>query len=112
MKIFQIVNDICHWHTPYKSIEETKGLYPHDVVFVEADDNVFEGWGYLDGQFIRPTPPDGWLYDDATGSFYLDGTQPPAPELVIVEPSVQDDILAMTIDHEYRLTLLELGVAV
>jgi hypothetical protein len=25
-------------------------------------------------------------------------------------PSAQDDLLSMTVDHEYRLTLLELGV--
>lgn len=26
------------------------------------------------------------------------------------EPTTEDDLMAMTIDHEYRLTLLELGV--
>jgi len=29
----------------------------------------------------------------------------PAPE-----PTAEDDILSMTVDHEYRITLLELGV--
>lgn len=29
---------------------------------------------------------------------------------VIVEPTAQDDTDAMLIDHEYRLTLLELGI--
>jgi hypothetical protein len=32
---------------------------------------------------------------------------PPEP---IPEPTAQDDLLALTVDHEYRLTLLELGV--
>ena len=30
------------------------------LFFVEAPDNVFEGWGYLDGEFIQPVPPEGW----------------------------------------------------
>lgn len=111
MKIFQIVNDICHWQTPYKSVEEAEGRYPPDILFVEAPDNVFEGWGYLDGAFIKPTPPEGWLYDDATGCFYLEGTQPPAPTIEPPPaPSVEDDLLSMAVDHEYRLTILELGV--
>lgn len=33
----------------------------------------------------------------------------PKPE-VVVEPTAQDDTDAMLIDHEYRLTLLELGI--
>ena len=34
----------------------------------------------------------------------------PEPEPITPEPTPQDDIDAMMIDHEYRLTLLELGV--
>ena len=29
---------------------------------------------------------------------------------IVVEPTAQDDVDAMLVDHEYRLTLLELGV--
>ena len=28
----------------------------------------------------------------------------------VQEPTVEDDLIAMAVDHEYRLTLLELGV--
>lgn len=70
MKIFQIVNGFCHWATPYISLEQVKGKYPPDVLFVEAPDCVFEGWGYDDGNFIKPEPPDGFLYDEETGTFY------------------------------------------
>ena len=74
MKIFQIFNGFCHWQTPFKSLEETKG-FPKDCIFVEAPDYVFEGWGFDetktgDERFIKPIPPDGWLYDDDTGTFY------------------------------------------
>ncbi len=37
------------------------------------------------------------------------GEVPPAPEPEPPEPSEQDDINAMLIDHELRLSLLELG---
>lgn len=34
----------------------------------------------------------------------------PEPEPIEIKPTAQDDIDAMLVDHEYRLTLLELGV--
>ena len=81
---------------------------------MEAPDNVFEGWGYLDGEFIKPTPPEGWLYDEATGCFYLEGEDPPPLPEPILEPeqvpTLADDLMTMAVDHEYRLTILELGV--
>lgn len=81
MKVFQIVANMCYWLTPYKSIEETVGKYPPDCKFVEAPDYVHESWGYIetddDGneipyedRFIRPEAPEGWLYDENTGTFY------------------------------------------
>ena len=30
-----------------------------------------------DNRFIKPTPPDGWLYDDNTGTFYEANTEKP-----------------------------------
>lgn len=80
MKIFQILDGICHWDaTPkHPTLESTKGLYAPDIKFVEAPDNVFEGWGYVDGEFIQPTPPEGWLYDVYTGTFYPVDSTPPA----------------------------------
>lgn len=87
MKIFQIVENLCHYDATsvHPTLADTEGRYPPDVLFVEAPDYVFEGWGYDDTQegderFIKPTPPDGWLYDDATGTFYpADGEKPKPP---------------------------------
>ena len=46
---------------------------------------------------------------------YIDGEfvpyEIPEPPTIEPEPTAQDDIDAMLVDHEYRLTLLELGVA-
>lgn len=70
MKIFQILNNMVHWESHYKSIEETIGLYAPDIIFVEAPDYVREGWGYIDGEFIKPEAPKGWAYDEKTGTFY------------------------------------------
>ena len=96
MKIFQIFtshNDdllFCHWDATAKfpTLESTTGKFPPDVLFVEAPDYVFEGWGFDpsaegDARFIKPelpepsewTTPEGekrqWMYDDATGTFYI-----------------------------------------
>lgn len=82
MKVFQVVGGMCHWCTPFKSVGETIGKFPADCLFVEAPDYVHESWGYrgdkddngnelpIDERFIKPTPPEGWLYDDETGTFY------------------------------------------
>ena len=56
--------------------------FPPTDVFVEAPDYVFEGWGFDplaegDARFIKPEPPKGWLYDDATGTFYPADEDPP-----------------------------------
>lgn len=74
-KVFQLFNGDLHWETPYKSIEETKGKYAPDVIFVEAPDYVFESWSYDenaegDARFIKPEAPEGWVYDDRSGTFY------------------------------------------
>lgn len=77
MKIFQIFGGMCHYDaTPrHPSLESTKGRYAPDIVFVEAPDYVFEGWGFDesksgDERFIQPVPPDGWGYNPKTGTFY------------------------------------------
>lgn len=76
MKIFQIENNRCHWDaTPiHPTIADTVGKYAPEVVFVEAPDYVFEGWGYDstesgEERFIKPLPPDGWTYNEHTGAF-------------------------------------------
>lgn len=85
MKIFQILNGFCFWDASHvvSSLEEASQRFAPDIVFVEAPDYVREGWGYNelsegDERFIKPTPPDGWLYDDESGTFYKDGDYKPS----------------------------------
>lgn len=87
MKIFQILDGICYYDaTPvHPTIADTIGKYPPTVQFVEAPDYVFENWGFDstktgDERFIKPTPPEGWYYDDATGSFKPINPPEPKPE--------------------------------
>ena len=75
MKIFQILHGRCHWQTPFKSLAETEGRFPPDCLFVEAPDYVNEQWGFDeteigDDRFIKPVPPEGFVYDDKTGQMY------------------------------------------
>lgn len=84
MKIFQILNNFCHWDATsvVPNLEFAKEHYAPDIVFVEAPDYVFEGWGFNeyqtgDARFVKPVSPDGWLYDDKTGTFYQEGWTPP-----------------------------------
>ena len=79
MKVFQIVNGFCHYDATrvHPTIEGTVGKYAPNIVFVETPDYVFEGWGYDetkdgDERFIKPIAPDGWTYDDASGTFIED----------------------------------------
>lgn len=77
MKIFLTVDGFCHkdYTREYKSAKEAAKFFDKTVTFVEAPDFVFEGWGYDetvsgDDRFLKPTPPEGFDYDDATGTFY------------------------------------------
>ena len=74
-KVFQILHGRCHWQTPFQSLAETQGKYPADCLFVEAPDYVNEQWGFDDteigdARFIKPVPPEGFIYDDETGQMY------------------------------------------
>lgn len=80
MKIFQILNGVCHWDATrmHATLADAALSYAPDLVFVEAPDKVREGWGYDNGAFVAPTPPEGWGYDEETGTFYpLPGTLVP-----------------------------------
>ena len=86
MAIFQIVDGRCHWQTPFKSLDEVKDRFPPDCVFVDAPDYVNEQWGFDeteigDARFIKPVPPEGWIYDDETGQMM--------PEDMLVEALAQ-----------------------
>lgn len=112
MKIFQIVDGFCYWDATmqFPTLQSTVGKFPPNVLFVEAPDYVFEDWGYDDteigdARFIKPIPPEGFVYDPQTGTYYPEGFDPN-----VVEPTEHDDLVAMVVDLEYRLTLMELGV--
>lgn len=92
MKIFQIKDSICFYDATrvHPDLLSTLGKYPPDVLFAEAPDNVFEGWGYDetkegDERFIQPEPPEGWAYDANTGTFY-----PIDQEPVEAEPTTEE----------------------
>lgn len=77
MKIFMILNGYCHWDATAQvaTLDEAHQRFAPDMEFVEAPEWVFEGWGYSpdaegDSRFIKPIPPEGWVYDDATGTMY------------------------------------------
>jgi hypothetical protein len=109
MKNFQVLNHLCYNEVTdrFPTVESTVGFFPPDVLFVNAPDYVFEGWGYDatkdgDDRFIKPTAPEGWIYDGATGTFYEEGYVP--------EPSTEEILLEIAADHEARLCEIELGV--
>ena len=61
------------------------GRFPPSDLFVEAPDHVFEGWGYDpeqegDARFLQPEPPEGWLYDAGTWTFYPEGDIAPSQQ--------------------------------
>lgn len=98
-KIFQIENHFCYWDATsvVPDLEYAASHYAPNIHFEIAPDYVFEGWGYDefaegDARFIKPTPPEGWLYDDETGRFYEEGQDPPTPE-----PSIRE------LEHENKL---------
>ncbi len=83
MKCFQIESGICYWDATKKfpTSKSTVGYFPPSLLFVDAPDYVFEGWGYDeekegDDRFIKPISLEGWLYDDETGTFYPEGFEP------------------------------------
>lgn len=72
MKIFQIVDGICKWLTPFTSMTQIYEKYPSSLLFVEAPDWVGENYIYDaeksgDERFIMPDAPEGFIYDDETG---------------------------------------------
>lgn len=63
---------------------------PADAVLVDElpEGDIYE-YRYVDGEYVHDPLPE--------------------PEIV-VEPTAQDDTDAMLVDHELRLTMLELGI--
>ena len=93
MKVFQIIDGFCHWDASavLRRAADAVGRFPESDLFVDAPDRVFEGWGFDsslegDARFVQPIPPEGWLYDEGTGTFYREGDEPGAT------PDVWDEL--------------------
>lgn len=103
MKVFQILDGWCHRDCSFEfpDVGATVGKFHHSIIFVEAPDYVFEGWAYDetqegDARFIRPDAPDGWLYDEATGTFYPETETAPSQQPTEMEQLRADvDYIAM-----------------
>lgn len=112
MKIFQIVSGFCHWDATnqLKNLAYAVANFPATDLFVEAPDFVFEGWGYDplatgDARFIKPEAPEGWCYDDKTGTFYpTDGVAPSAVK-------TNEELMAENAKLQETATELELALA-
>ena len=74
MKIFQIINKITYAdfssHSSIANIPDK--TYPETVMeqLVEAPDHVFLGWAYINNEFVQPVTPEGFAYDEKTGTYY------------------------------------------
>lgn len=62
----------------------------YDIVVESFPDGDVSEYRYENGEFIHDPEP--------------------TPEPQPTEPTAEEDTLSMIVDHEYRLTLLELGV--
>lgn len=99
-KVFQVVDGFCYYdasalHDSVASVPD--GLYPSSLILVDAPDYVREGWGYDGENFIEPTPPEGWLYDRVTGTFYEDPDYVP-PESETDDMKAALELLEVTVD--------------
>lgn len=77
MKIFQIYGSQTHCELTHKysNADEARKHYASNVQIEDAPDYVFLGWKFDatkegDARFIKPTPPEGWVYDEKTGTFW------------------------------------------
>lgn len=74
-KIFQIVEERCHWCTPFNTVEEANNIYPPDCEFVEAPEWVQEQWEFDrtkegDDRFVHPEPDEGYVWDNNDHCYY------------------------------------------
>lgn len=70
------------------------------------------GWAVIPAEMALPNFPFGDVTAEEidgvlTVTGWTAGELPPEPQ---PEPSAEDDIEMLLVDHEYRITLLELGV--
>ena len=74
MKIFRIENDMCVSEVfGFPTLASAQEFFKAAKLnLVEAPDHVFEGWGYVNGEFIQPTPPsENFAYDPDSGLVML-----------------------------------------
>ena len=108
MKIFQILDGWCHHDCSreFPNIQSTVGKFHPSIVFVEAPNYVFEGWAFDatkegNDRFVKPEAPEGWLYDDATGTFYAENEIAPSAQPTEMEQLRADvDYIAMEMGVE------------
>ena len=87
----------------------------HDNQTIDRISKIPKGWAVIPDDMATPSFPFGDItvkeIDEVmTVTSWTAGKIPePTPE-PSAEPTAQDDMDAMLVDHEYRLTLLELGV--
>lgn len=77
MKVMQIFNSevYCDLTSRYPDAKTARQFYAPNIQIEDVPDYVFPGWTYDaskegDERFIKPTPPEGWEYDDDTGTFW------------------------------------------
>jgi hypothetical protein len=76
MKVFHIINNRCNAQfKQYNALTDIpEGTLSAKMIseMVEAPDYVFTSWGYIPEtkKFIKPTTPEGFAYDEGTGTFY------------------------------------------
>lgn len=69
-KVVEIVNGRVHREYPrFSTAEEAYSVYAPNLIFVDAPDNVWPGFGFDpdragDARFIRPPLSEGWVYDE------------------------------------------------
>ena len=107
MKIFQILNGFCYYNlTPqFPTFEIARSHFAPNIQIVETPDYVFEGWGYDetaegDARFLRPEPPEGWIYNEENGTFEPERTNKQKRELAYeTEKLINYDGTMITVDE-------------
>lgn len=70
----EITNKIMPDGRMIKTKEDAEKYYARNIKIVDAPDYVFPNWGYDEknhaSPFIEPKAPEGWAYDDGTGTFW------------------------------------------
>ena len=99
---------------------ETSGGHAYQTI--DHISQIPKGWAVVPDDMDTPNMPYGDItIEDIDGVMTVTSwvarenpeptaPEPTAPEPTAPEPTAQDDIDAMLVDHELRLTMLELGV--